>query len=186
MKSKMNQVLVPLAQGFEEVEAVTIIDLLRRGGVQVITASLTNERLVSGAHGIGVQADESLDDLKDQDFSAVVLPGGMPGTTNLASNRTLGLILQKHSGAGAWICAICAAPTVLAKHGILKGKRATSYPGFEAQLTGATFVEEAVVEDGKVITSRGPGTAIPFALKVLERLCGASTAVEVKKGLLAS
>lgn len=181
----MSEVLVPLAEGFEEIEAVTIIDLLRRAGVGVTTASITNRLSVKGAHGIEVRADSTLPAVSDRTYQAVILPGGMPGTTNLAADKTLGEVISRHQQRGEYLAAICAAPTVLAKHGVLQGKKATCYPGFEEQLSGARTVKDSVVEDGKVLTSRGPGTAIPFALKLIEKLVGAGKAAEIKNAILA-
>ena len=172
--------LVPLAEGFEEVEAVTIIDLLRRADIEVTIASLSPELLVKGAHGIPVQADTPLGSVLEKSFSAVILPGGMPGTTNLGKSTDLEKILlaqKEHSG---WIGAICAAPTVLAKYDLLTGKNATSYPGFEDALTGALVSSSPVVEDEKLLTSRGPGTAILFSLRIIEKLRGEKKAEEIK------
>jgi protein deglycase len=181
----MPDILVPLAVGFEEVEAVTVIDLLRRAGLTVTTASLRSQTTVKGAHGVEIQAETTLSDVKGRVFDAVVLPGGMPGTTNLAESPEIGNLIQKHAEKGFLVAAICAAPTVLAKHGLLNGKKATCYPGCEGKMTGARVLAETVVEDGNVITSRGPGTAIPFALKLIERLVGQAKAKEVAAGFLA-
>lgn len=180
-----HKVLVPLAEGFEEVEAITIIDLLRRAEIAVTTVSVSQDILVKGAHGIGVKADAKIQEVKDKTFEAVILPGGMPGTSNLAESPELGDLIQRHQNGGQYVAAICAAPTVLAKYGVLKGKRATSYPGFEPKLTHAKVVNAPVVEDGQVVTSQGPGTAIPFVLKMIEKLAGGSKAEEVRKAVLA-
>ena len=180
-----SKVLIPMADGFEEVEAVTIVDLLRRGGIDVVTASVGASKMVTGAHGVPVGADKMIADVKDESFTAVILPGGMPGTTNLAESDVLGGILKSHEQNGAVVAAICAAPTVLAKHGILQGKNATCYPGFEDKVTGATMKDQAVVEDGKIVTSKGPGTAIEFSLKMIEKLEGPQKSQEVRQGILA-
>lgn len=170
----MSRVLVPLAEGFEEIEAVTIVDLLRRAGIEVVTAGL-EPGPVTGSHGIVVAPDTTLDAVLDQAFDMVALPGGMPGAANLAADARLLGFLRRLADDGRFTAAICAAPGVLAKAGLLAGKRATSYPGFltPASAPGTILSESPVVEDGKVITSRGPGTAMDFALALVEQLEGA-------------
>jgi 4-methyl-5(b-hydroxyethyl)-thiazole monophosphate biosynthesis len=185
MAPEKTEVLVPLADGFEEIEAITIVDLLRRAGLTVTTAHVTPNKGVTGAHGVVVQADRSLKEAAGRTYAAVVLPGGGVGTENLGKSAELGEILKAHREKNAVVAAICAAPSVLAKHGILTGKRATCYPGFEPKLTGAKVENATVVEDGKVITSRGPSTAQPFALKLIERLAGSPKADEIRGQILA-
>lgn len=169
----MSRVLIPLAEGFEEIEAVTVIDLLRRAGIEVIVAGLA-PGAVTGAHGITVAPDTELDTVLDEDFDMVVLPGGMPGATNLAADVRLLALLRRQAEDGRLTAAICAAPAVLAQAGLLAGKRATSFPGFLTPVSapGTLVLDDAVVEDGKIITSRGPGTAMDFALALIERLEG--------------
>jgi 4-methyl-5(b-hydroxyethyl)-thiazole monophosphate biosynthesis len=179
------QALIPLAAGFEEIEAVAVTDLLRRAGIEVTTASVTDQEQVIGAHGIEIRADTTLFNLKGRMFGAIVLPGGMPGTTNLAGSPLIRDLLKRHSEQGFLVAAICAAPSLLGEWGLLKGKKATCYPGFEAKLTGAILATDDVVEDENVITSRGPGTAIPFALKLIEKLVGPAKAKEVQSAVLA-
>jgi protein deglycase len=171
----MSRVLVPLAEGFEEIEAVTVIDLLRRAGIEVVTASL-QPGTVTGSHGIAVEPDTDLDSLLEQPFDMVALPGGMPGAANLAADTRVLAIVRRQADNGQFTAAICAAPSVLAKAGLLAGKRATSFPGFLSSdsAPGTTLSEDSVVADGKVITSRGPGTAMDFALALVEHLEGAS------------
>lgn len=179
----MSRVLVPLAEGFEEIEAVTVIDLLRRAGIEVVTAGLAPGE-VTGSHGISIAADTDLASVLEEPFDMVALPGGMPGATNLAADARLLSLLRRSAESGQFTAAICAAPSVLAKAGLLAGKRATSFPGFLTADTspGTLLLEDAVVEDGKVITSRGPGTAMDFALALIERLEGISVrqAVEAR------
>ena len=169
----MPRVLVPLAEGCEELEAVTVIDLLRRAGVEVAVAGLT-EGPVRASRGVVLVPDTTLDALGDEPFDMIVLPGGGPGTKRLEQDeRVLGR-LRAHHASGRPVAAICAAPGVLAAAGLLQGRRATAYPGIlEAlRLPDTTLVGEPVVEDRGVITSRGPGTALDFALHLIQVLCG--------------
>ena len=177
----MKRVLVPLAEGFEELEAVTIIDILRRAGIDVVIASLAGSP-VTGSHGIRLAADTPLAALAEQDFDMIALPGGMPGADHLKKDPRIAGIVRRLHDAGRPVAAICAAPMVLAATGVLDGRRATSYPGFLDDAHKATVVDEAVVVDGSVITSRGPGTALDFALTLVEQLAGgdAREAVEAR------
>ncbi len=184
MKSS-KRALVPLAEGFEEVEATTIVDLLRRAGIEVVTAHLTSNPLVGGAHGIRIQAEKPIQSLLNETFDAIVLPGGMPGTNHLLESPDLRKLLLKHAASNALLAAICAAPIVLGAHGLLTGKSATCYPGFETKLGGAQHRRETVVEDGNVITSQGPATAVPFALALIRRLLGPEEARKVQTAVLA-
>lgn len=176
------KVLVPLAPGFEEIEAVTIIDVLRRAGAAVTTAGLV-DIAVEGAHGIRVEADTVLS-VVDQDWDAIVLPGGLPGAHHLRDCDELMPLLQSNHEAGRLVAAVCAAPIALEAAGVLKGKKATCYPGFEDQLVSAEPQAETVVKDGGVITSRGPGTSLVFALAVVRELLGADKAEALEKGML--
>lgn len=173
-------VVVLLAPGFEELEAVTIVDVLRRAGISVTLAGIADPP-IAGNHGIEVMSDVSIDDVKAYD--ALVLPGGNPGYINLErDHRVLKLIRDAH-GAGKYIGAICAAPHVLGQAGIMEGVTATCYPGIE--IPGAKRVDEPVVRHGTIITSQGPGTAIAFALDLVEVLTSTENAREVRKALLA-
>lgn len=181
----MPRVLVPLAQGCEELEAVTIIDLLRRAGIEVVVAGLM-PGIVKASRGTQLVPDTTLDAVLHEEYDMVVLPGGMPGAQHLKDDtRIIGLI-QKMAAADRYIAAICAAPTVLAAAGVLSGKTATSYPGFLEKMNLADVVlsSDAVVRDGRVITSRGPGTAMDFALSLVETLAGAETRRQVEMGLV--
>ena len=159
-----------LAEGFEEVEALTVVDLLRRAGITCRMVSAADKALVTGSHGISVKADLPFCDLRIEDYDGVILPGGQPGTTNLANDARVLSLLYRFHAAEKLTAAICAAPTVLARAGLLTGRKAICYPGLEAGLVdaGAEISREAVVVDGSVITSRGVGTAIPFALAIIE------------------
>jgi 4-methyl-5(b-hydroxyethyl)-thiazole monophosphate biosynthesis len=173
-------VVVLLAPGFEEIEAVTIVDVLRRAGVSTLLAGIV-EPPVTGKHGVQVTPDISIDDVTDYD--ALVLPGGNPGYINLERDpRVLKLIRAAHN-AGKYIGAICAAPHVLVVAGIMEGATATCYPGIE--IPGAKRVEERVVRYGKIITSQGPATAVDFSIDLVEALTTKENAREVRKALLA-
>lgn len=171
----MKKAYVFLAEGFEEMEAVTPVDLLRRVDVDAKLVSVTGERMVTGAHGVRYQADLLFDEI-EPNADALILPGGMPGTLHLQEHQLLARLLLSQYEAGGWVCAICAAPMVLGALGILKGREATIYPGMEQHLIGATCSTAEVCVDGNVVTSRAPGTAIPFALKLAELLTDAKTA----------
>ncbi|HEY5558470.1 MAG TPA: DJ-1 family glyoxalase III [Steroidobacteraceae bacterium] len=178
----MKRVLVPLAEGFEELEAVTIIDVLRRAGVDVVVASLAGSP-VTGAHGIRLAADTPLAALAEQEFDMIALPGGMPGAEHLKKDARIAQIIRRLHGEGRPVAAICAAPMVLAAAGVLDGRRATSYPGFLDDAARVTVVDEAVVVDRGVITSRGPGTALDFALALVAELAGPAARATIESGL---
>lgn len=181
----MAKVLVPLAPGFEDLEAVTIVDLLRRAGIEVVTAGLA-PGLVQGARGMRMQPDAQLEAVLDQDFDMIALPGGMPGAETLKQDRRILALLRKMAAAGKFTAAICAAPIALAEAGLLDGKKATSYPGFvdKLDLPHTTYLDDAVVVDGRVVTSRGPGTAMDFALELIALLSGEAKRKQVEAGLV--
>jgi 4-methyl-5(b-hydroxyethyl)-thiazole monophosphate biosynthesis len=181
----MASVLVPLAAGCEELEAVTIIDLLVRAGAEVVSAGLTPGP-VTASRGVVLLPTATLDAVLGRDFDMVVLPGGLPGANHLNDDPRIQALIRKMAAEGRYTAAICAAPRVLARAGVLSGKRATSYPGTldKMALPDVTYCEEAVVQDGKVITSRGPGTAIEFTLTLIENLFDRAKRDEVAAGLL--
>jgi len=176
----MKRALVPLAEGFEEIEAVTVIDVLRRAAVTVDVAALGSTP-VKGSHGISVSADIPLARAKADDYDMIVLPGGMPGTLNLRKSPELAKILKHMARSDRYIAAICAAPIVLATHGLVEGKEVTSHPSVRDQLEGVRYSEKPVVIDGKVVTSRGPGTALLFALILASLLVGGAKEQELEK-----
>jgi 4-methyl-5(b-hydroxyethyl)-thiazole monophosphate biosynthesis len=181
-------VYVHLADGFEEIEALTVVDLLRRAGIETLTVSITGRLPVTGSHDIKVVADLLFEDAVYNTCDMIVLPGGMPGTKNLGEHAGLREKIYSFNNQGKWLAAICAAPSVLGQAGVLKGKKATCYPGFEKELTGADVITDTVtypvVSDQKVITSRGASTAIAFALKIIEELKGKEKSEEIAKGIL--
>ena len=179
----MAKVLVPLADGCEEIEAVTLIDLLRRADIEVITAGL-KPGTVKASRGVQLVPDVTLDEALRNDYDMVVLPGGMPGAASLKADARIIELLKKTAAAGHYTAAICAAPMVLAEAGLLEGKQATSYPGFLDGLSGVSLSTSAVVQDGKVLTSRGPGTAMDFALALVETLAGPEKRQQVESALL--
>jgi len=181
----MNKVLVPLAQGCEELEAVTVIDLLNRARIEVIAAGL-EEGPVVASHGATLLPDMMLDEALRHDFDMVVLPGGMPGADYLAEDERLMERVKKMAGDGKFVCAICAAPRILARLGLLQGKRATAYPGFLEQKdwVGVTCTGKSVEWDGNIITSRGAGTAMDFALTLIEALVGEEARRTVEHALV--
>lgn len=181
----MPNVLVPLAQGCEEMEAVTIVDILRRAKIDVTTVGL-DAKVVVASRGMRLVPDTTMDALTECHWDMIALPGGLPGADYLASDTGLTELLRETAASGGSVAAICAAPKVLAQEGLLHGKRATAYPGCVdwAAYPDATYTGSAVEVDGKVITSRGPGTAMDFALALVEHLCGAAVREEVESRLL--
>ncbi len=181
----MAKVLVPLAQGCEELEAVTIIDLLRRAGIDVTTAGLDDEP-VKASRGVRLLPDTNLDEALQQEYDMVVLPGGLPGADNLSNDSRVGELLRKMADSGKFVAAICAAPIVLGKAGVLSGGKATSYPGMldKLGLNDVEVTDDAVVRDGQIVTSRGPGTAMDFALELIELLQDRATRDKVEQALI--
>ena len=180
----MKRILIPLAPGFEEIEALAVVDILRRAGVEVLLAG-TVDGPIEGRNRIKVLADTPLDSVKEQDFDMIVLPGGAVGTENLKKDPRIKDIVERLYKKGKFITAICAAPTVLSAIGITAGRTVTSHPTVRTKLDKEKISEERVVVDGNIITSQGPGTAIEFAFKLVEILLSKEKAREVNKGVLA-
>lgn len=181
------KVLIPMATGCEELEAVTLINIFRRAGFEVVTAGLGVEKVtVECARGTVILPDTTLDKAIIDDYDLVVLPGGQPGTDNLMQDGRIITLVQEMQRQGRYVAAICAAPMVLGAAGVLQDKSATSYPGCldKMGLSGVNYLEDAVVVDGKIITSRGPGTAMDFALELVEILGGSSLREQVENSLL--
>lgn len=179
-------VIVFLAEGFEEVEALTVVDYLRRvDEIAVNTIAIGDSLQVLGAHDVEVKADRHIDDLLKPDlYEAIVIPGGMPGATNLRDDQRVIKMIKEMNKKGKLVAAICAGPIVLEKAKIIDGKKVTSYPGFEKDLPDSLYREEDVVVDGNIITSRGPAKAVDFALEIVKYLVGEKEVEALKKGIL--
>lgn len=180
----MIKVSVLLADGFEELEALTVVDLLRRAKIYVGTVSITEEYIVHGAHGINVQTEDLFEEVDFADVDVLVLPGGMPGTTHLKEHEGVRRVVTEFAENGKKVAAICAAPTVLGDLGLLKGKRITCYPSVEPEIQGAVLTRTPVAADGNIITSRGVGTAIDFALELISILVGKDKALEIAESIV--
>ncbi|MBR1472062.1 MAG: DJ-1/PfpI family protein [Lachnospiraceae bacterium] len=180
----MAKAAVFLADGFEEVEAIAPIDILRRGGVEVTTVSIMGRTAVHGSHGIDVTADTVLEEADLDSMDMLILPGGKKGTENEEACAPLTAKVKEFHAAGKYVAAICAAPTILGHLGILEGKKATCYGGLEGELKGAETLADPVVVDGHIITSRGMGTATQFGLKLLEIFTDAATAQKMAAAVM--
>jgi len=179
----MPRVLVPLAEGFEEIEALAIVDVLRRAEIEVVVAAL-QPGAVTSVRKISVLPDTTIDTISSDGFDMIILPGGQPGTDNLNNDPRIHRLLADFQATGKLTGAICAAPMILAAAGLLSGKRATSYPAYSNRLDGAVYDDRTVVTDGNIITSQGPGTAISFALAIVSRLTGKRNAEEIAKAMI--
>ncbi len=173
-----------LADGFEDIEALAAVDVLRRGGVEVKTVSITGKESVTTSHGITVKADMLFEDADFSDADLLMLPGGMPGSASLDMHDGVKKALVEQNARGGMIAAICAAPMVPGRLGLLKGRRATCYPGFEKYLDGAEYTAEPFTTDGNITTGNGPAATLPYSYELLARLTDAATADEVAKGMM--
>ena len=182
----MSKILIFMAEGHEEIEALTVVDLLRRADIEIEMVSITGNKKVPGAHGITTYCDKLIENTDFESADMLVLPGGMPGTLNLELCEPLMDQIYGFNASKKGLAAICAAPTVFGKAGILKGKKATCYPGMEKDLLEADFSTDAVCHDGHIITSRGMGTAIPFALEIVKTFKGQEAADKLAKGIVYS
>ena len=180
----MKKIGIFLAEGFEEIEGLVVVDILRRAGLEAVTISVTGQKEIHSSHQVGVLADRLFDEVGFAELDGVVLPGGMPGTTNLGAHAGVNEVIRSFAAEGKLVAAICAAPSVLGQAGILQGKKAACYPGFEDKLTGAEVVYEEVAEAGNIITSRGMGTAIPFALSLVSYLVSGQKAQELAEAII--
>lgn len=182
----MKKVYVFFADGFEEIEAMAPVDILRRAGLQVVMVSVTDDEIVKGAHGVSMFCDKNIVNCDFSDAELLLLPGGMPGAASLGESEALCKALLKQVEAGKPVAAICAAPMVLGKLGILQDKKATCYPGFETYLEGAEYTAQLVEQDGNIVTGKGPGAAIPFAMTLVEMLVSKEMRQELEAGMMVS
>ena len=173
-----------LATGFEDIEALAPVDIMRRAGLKVETVSITDERIVTSAHGVGVVADRTLAEIDFADAELLFLPGGLPGATNLDAHEGLRKAILAHNDAGKPLAAICAAPLVYGNLGLAQGKKMTCYPGFEQYLTGGTYTAALVERDGLMFTGKGPAAALALGYAIVEHFCGADTAEQLKQGMM--
>lgn len=180
----MKSICIFLAEGFEEMEAMFPLDILRRGGLNVKTVSVTGNKTVTSSHQVPVVADMLFEDLNEAEVEMIVLPGGLPGATNLDAHAGLDKLIMSFAAAGKPLAAICAAPMVYGKRGLLKGKKATCYPGFEKYLEGAETTGAMVEQDGNFITGKGPGAAFDFASAIVAKFAGNAKIEEVRAGML--
>ncbi len=174
-----------VARGFEEIETVATVDILRRAGIDVRTVGISklNSDVIAGAHNMSLVTDLRQKDIRTANIDGIILPGGMPGTVNLEKSKTVGDLIRHCAENNKYICAICAAPQILGHMGLLRGKRATCFPGFEGELIGAEYMEAAAVKDGNIITGRGPGCTVDFALLIVEILKGADVAEKLRDSM---
>ena len=180
----MAKVAIFLATGFEEIEALTVVDLLRRVQVEVDMVSITGEKRAVGSHGIVVETDKIINQLNFSEYDMLILPGGMPGTLNLEACEVLMTQIEAFYQQEKLLAAICAAPSILGHKGMLNGKTACCYPGFEKDLTGAQVSYESVCMDGNIITSRGMGCAVGFGLKIVETLLGEEVSKKLSEAII--
>lgn len=180
----MKKIAVFFGEGFEEIEALTVVDMCRRAGIETQMVSITGKDWVTGSHQIEVGMDMQFEAVEFDTLDMIVLPGGMPGTRNLEAHTGLMEQVDAFYAAGKYVAAICAAPSILGHRGILKGRKACSYPGFETQLEGAQVVYDSVSVSDHVITSRGMGCAIDFSLAIITALCGEKTASEKAESVI--
>lgn len=180
----MSKAAVFFAEGYEEIEALTVVDICRRAGIEVQMVSVNGEQTVKGSHGIGVQMDAAFEAVDFDGLDMLVLPGGMPGTRNLEAHQGLMEQVDAFYRAGKYVAAICAAPSILGHRGILQGRKAGCYPGWEEHLSGAQVSMDPASVDGNVITGRGMGCAIPFALAIVARLMGQEQADRIAEGIV--
>ena len=180
----MKKIGIFMADGCEEIEGLTVVDIVRRAKMEIVMISITGKREVTSSHQVTFLTDALAAEVDYDTLDGIVLPGGMPGTLNLQADETVNKVIRQFAAEGRLVCAICAAPSVLGAAGILEGKCATCHPGFEEKLTGAKVEKKEVVVDGNVITSRGMGTAIPFALEIVRYFADDETVEQVRKGLV--
>lgn len=180
----MAQALIFLGTGYEEVEMLTVVDMLRRAEISIDMVSITDKREVTSSHNVTITADKLLSEADFDEADMLILPGGIPGTPNLRACEPLCKHLQEFAGNGKWVAAVCAAPSILGELGILEGRKATCFPSFADKLVTGSYIKQPVVTDGKIITSRGMGTCIDFAGAIIEALKDKETADSIKEKII--
>lgn len=181
----MKKVLVLLADGFEMIEALSVVDVCHRANIECHTCSISNDKEVKSSHGVTIVSDKLISENDVESYDAIVLPGGMPGSANLRDDETTQSLIKKYNESGKLVAAICAAPIALASAGVIEGKTVTCYPGCEVDLGNVNFIEDKnVVVDGNIITSRGPATALVFGLEIAKYLGYENEAAEIREGML--
>lgn len=180
----MSRIGIFMADGCEEIEGLTVVDIARRAGIEIDTISITGQKKVTGSHKVSFEADVISEQVDFSIYEGIVLPGGMPGTLHLGENDTVKRVIREFAEAGKMVAAICAAPGVLGQEGLLAEKKAVCHPGFEEKLAGAKVSFEPVMRDGNIITSRGMGTAIPFALEIVRYFADDAAVDKIKAGLV--
>lgn len=180
----MNKIGIFMADGCEEIEGLTVVDICRRAGLEIDMISINGTNEVTSSHNVSFKTEKTKEVADYSQYDAIILPGGMPGTTNLGADDTVDAVIKEFAAEGKLVAAICAAPSVLGLAGLLKGKKATCHPGFEEKLLEANWLEKSVVVDGNIITSRGMGTAIDFALEIVRYFMDDKTVENIKKGLV--
>ena len=180
----MSKIGIFMADGCEEIEGLTVVDIVRRAGMEIETISITDKAEATSSHKVTFKTDTTKADADFDGYDGIVLPGGMPGTLNLGADETVDKVIHEFAAQGKLVSAICAAPSVLGQAGLLEGKKATCHPGFEDKLLGAAWLEEPVVVDGNIITSRGMGTAIAFALEIVRYFTDDESVEKIKTGLV--
>lgn len=180
----MSKLGIFMANGCEEIEGLTVVDICRRAGIEIDMISINGSNEVTSSHNVTFKTEKLKEDANFDEYDGIILPGGMPGTTNLGADACVEDVIKAFAANGKLVAAICAAPSVLGLAGLLKGKKATCHPGFEDKLLDATWIEQPVVVDGNIITSRGMGTAIAFALEIVRYFMDDETVEKIKKGLV--
>ncbi len=180
----MSKIGIFMANGCEEIEGLTVVDMARRAGIEIEMISITDDLKVTSSHSVTFLADTTKEKADYDSYDGIVLPGGMPGTTNLGADETVDRVIREFAEQGKMVAAICAAPSVLGLAGLLEGKKATCHPGFEEKLLGAEWAEQPVVVDGNIITSRGMGTAIEFGTEIVRYFTDDATVEKIHGGLV--
>ncbi|MEE1305558.1 MAG: DJ-1 family glyoxalase III [Agathobacter sp.] len=180
----MSKIAIFMADGCEEIEGLTVVDIARRAGIEIDMISISDSKTVTSSHKVTFLTDLTKEEADFSNYDGIVLPGGLPGTLNLGADETVNSVIKEFAAQGKMVAAVCAAPSVLGEAGLLQGKKATCYPGYEDKLLGAQWIEEQVAVDGNIITSRGLGTTIPFALEIVKYLIDEKKSKEISDKII--